>query len=329
MPEMNSRERVLAALAHQQPDRTPLWLGHPMPEVVDRLMAHYGVADHESMLRAIGDDFRWKGVFQWRSPDGRFPLDMTGLSPVNFETLADVEAYTWPDPQYADVSETRRHCLAAKDYAIYGGSWSHFFHQVWDLMGPEDYMTKMLTNPEIVEAITNRVVDFHYAVNEKLFKEAGDLIDLFFFGNDLGTQRGLLFSRDLFLKFIKPGMVRLIEQAKSYGLHVWLHSCGSVRDIIPDLIEMGIEALHPVQVSAAGMSVEELGREFRGKITFIGGVDVHHLMREGTPEEVRAAVRFNKQHLGPGYVVSPSHEAVLPDIPTANLIAMIDEAKAC
>ena len=324
---MNSKQRVLTALAHKQPDRTPLWLGHPQPEVLANLQDYYGAADRESLLRVVGDDFRYADSYHWHAPNERWVFDFERTGLVKLETMHEVETFSWPDPKHADVGATRQSCLAAKDSAVYGGSWSPFFHDCWNLLGGEDYLIKMLDEPALVEAVTERLVDFHYAVNDKVFKEAGGLIDFFFFGNDLGTQNGILFSRELFLKFIKPGMMRLIEQAHSYGIHVWLHTCGSVRKLIPDLIDMGIEALHPVQVSAAGMNVEELGREFRGKLLFVGGVDVHYLLRKGTPREVREAVRHNKKHLGPGYVVSPSHEAILPDVPVENLAAMIEEAK--
>jgi len=164
-------------------------------------------------------------------------------------------------------------------------------------------------------------------MNERIFEAAADLMDFFFFGNDFGTQRGLFVSPEQWRRFVLPGVKRLVDQAHSYGLEVWLHSCGSIRAIIPDLIDVGIDALHPLQVSAAGMSAEELGREYGGKLMFIGGIDVHDLLRSGTPDDVRAAVRHNWKHLGPSYAVSPSHESILPDVPTENIVAMIGEAK--
>jgi len=226
-----------------------------------------------------------------------------------------------------DAAALRQHCESVGDCAVMGGSWAPYFHEVGDLIGQENYFIKMHTHPAVVEAVTEHVLDFHVAVNERVFRAAGDLIDFYFFGNDFGTQRGLFISRRHWRQFVLPGIRRLVEQAHRYGLSVLLHSCGSVREIIGDLIDAGVEALHPVQVSAAGMTAEELGREFGDKLMFVGGIDVHELLRRGTAEQVREAVRHNKRHLCPGYAVSPSHEAVLPDVPIENLVAMFDEAK--
>jgi uroporphyrinogen decarboxylase len=324
---MTSKERVLAALAHRAPDRTPLWHGVPKPEIMQALHARYGTESDEDLLLRIGDDFRWAGTYRWHHPDGLQPFQMPGANPVACETVAQVEALPWPDPRHVDVTGIRERCAAAGGFAVMGGSWAPFFHEIGWLIGQENYFVKMHTHPAVVDALTERFIDFHVAANERVFREAGDLIDFYFFGNDFGTQRGLVISPEMFRRFILPAVRRLVEHARSHGLHVWLHSCGSVRAVIPDLIDAGIEALHPVQVSAAGMAPEELGREFRGRLMFVGGIDVHRLLRLGTPQEVREAVRRNVRCLAPGYVVSPSHEAVLPDVPIENLVAMFDAAR--
>ena len=326
--EMNSKQRVHAALNGVAPDRMPFWIGYPTEEVCQRLCAHYGVSDADGeLIRASGCDFQGGVYASYEPPDGLGALHIPGASDV--ETVADVDALDWPDPAHIKIDReaTRAYCKTISDYAIMGGSWAPFFHEMGWLIGQEKYFVMMHTNPPVVEALTERLVDFHLAMNEKIFAAAADLMDLFFFGNDFGTQRGLFISPEQWRKFVRPSMERLVDQAHSYDLKVWLHSCGSIRAIIPDLIDIGIEALHPIQVSAAGMAAEELGAEYRGKLLFIGGIDVHQLLREGTPDEVRAAVRHNWKHLGPSYAVSPSHETILPDVPTENLVAMIDEAK--
>lgn len=327
---MTSKERVLAALAYGVQDRTPLWHGVPKQEIMTGLHEHFGTTDDETLLRTIGDDFRWIHGGQYNHPDGLNPFEMPDCQPAACETVAEIEALPWPDPEYidVDVAALRERCTQVGDCAIMGGSWAPFFHQIGWLIGQENYFVKMHTDPALVEALTERFIDYHLAMNERIFAAAADLMDFYFFGNDFGTQRGPFIGLPQFRRFILPGVRRLVEQARSYGLRVWLHSCGSVRALIPDYIDVGIEALHPVQVSAAGMDPEELGREYGGKLLFVGGVDVHQLLRLGTPEEVRAAVRHNKRHLCPGHAVSPSHEAVLPDVPIANLIAMFEEAKA-
>ena len=324
---MTSRERALKALRHEKTDHAPLFIGGPKPEVMERLRRHFGVEDNDALLRAIGDDFRWTKMFTWHGVNPNNAFEMPGVNPAACETVADVDRLPWPDPALVDVSGIREHCLSVPGYAIMGGGWAPFFHDMGGLFGQEEYFVRMYTNPAVVEAATQHMVDFWLAANEKVFAAAGDLMDFSFFGNDLGTQRGPFISRECFRRFVLPGFKQLTEQAHSHGLHVWLHSCGSVHEFIGDLIDIGIEGLHPMQISAARMSPEELAKDFKGKIMFIGGIDVHQLLRTGTPEQVREAVRRNRRALGPGYVVSPSHEAVLPDVKDENLIAMFDEAK--
>jgi len=327
---MTPKERVYAALNGQQADCMPMWLGQPTEAVSKRLCEHYGIPDDsEALIRATGSDFWGAGYASYEHPDSRAPFDFSPESIQACDTVADVEALPWPDPDHIKVDReaTRDYCAKISDHAIMGGSWAPFFHELGWILGQERYFMLMHENPAVVEAFTNRVVDYHLAANEKVFDAAGDLMDFLFFGNDFGTQRGLFISPDSWRRFVRPSMQRFVDQARSYDLKVWLHCCGSVRAIIPDLIDLGIDALHPIQVSAAGMAPEELGREYGGKILFIGGIDVHQLLRKGTPEQVREAVQHNWKHLGPSYAVSPSHEAILPDVPTENLLAMFDEAK--
>ena len=341
---MTSKERVLGALRGEPVDHTPFWIGYPTEEVRKRLCEHFGVPDDgEDLIRATRSDFWGGGYASYEAPDGRDAFNLSPAfsrapaepdascpaEPSACETAAQVDALPWPDPACIkiDVEATRAYCKKISDHAVMGGSWACFFHELGWIMGQEEYFVKMHTHPAVVDAFTEHIVDYHCAVNERIFEAAADLMDFFFFGNDFGTQRGLFVSPEHWRRFLLPSVRRLVDQARSYGLHVWLHSCGSVREIIPDLIEAGIDALHPVQVSAAGMSAEELGTEFGGKIMFIGGIDVHQLLRKGTPEQVRKAVRRCKTHLGPSYAVSPSHEAILPDVPTENLVAMMDEAR--
>ena len=190
----------------------------------------------------------------------------------------------------------------------------------------ENYFIKMHTHPEVVHAVTGHVVDFYLEANARLFTVADGLVDAFFFGNDFGTQLDLLVSPDAFKEFIFPYFRQLTELGHHHGLKVILHSCGAIRKVIPDLIDLGVDALHPLQARAAGMDAETLAAEFKGKVAFIGGIDTQELLVNGTPEEIRADVRRVKDILGPSLVVSPSHEAVLPNVPPGNFAAMAEAA---
>ncbi|MCX8052910.1 MAG: uroporphyrinogen decarboxylase family protein, partial [Armatimonadetes bacterium] len=130
-------------------------------------------------------------------------------------------------------------------------------------------------------------------------------------------------------RFFMPYAKKLIDQAKKFGYQVMLHSCGSIHKIIDRLIKAGIDALHPLQALACGMDAESLASRFKGRIAFVGGIDTQQLLVRGTPEEVKAEVRRVKRILGPNLVVSPSHEALLPNVPPENILAMAEVAKEC
>ena len=203
-----------------------------------------------------------------------------------------------------------------------GGFWSPFFHIVSDMFGMENYFIKMYTHPDVVHAATAHIVDFYLEANRRFFDVAGDRVDGFFFGNDFGTQIDLLISPDSFREFVFPYFKQLTDLGHQYGHQVILHSCGSIYKVIPDLIELGVDALHPLQAKATNMDAERLGSEFGGKLAFVGGIDTQDLLVNGSPDEVEEDVRRVQSALGPHFVVSPSHEALLPNVPPENVLAM-------
>jgi uroporphyrinogen decarboxylase len=121
---------------------------------------------------------------------------------------------------------------------------------------------------------------------------------------------------------VLPGTKVLIDQAKSHGLKVIHHSCGAIRDLIPDLIEIGVDAIHPIQALASGMDAPGLARDFGKDVSFCGGVDAQNLLVNGNPEEIKACVRELRRLFPTGLVISPSHEAILPDIAPVNIRAL-------
>jgi len=333
---MTHKERILAAIDHKATDRTPIWLGCPHGDSHARLFAHFGVSSILELQDAIDDDMRWFAA-GWKHPEGKPGLDPMGGKPkkshnqpgifAECEDVAEVERAYWPDPKYADVEGLRRAIAPWKDeYAIFSGTWACFFHNVGDYFGMDNYFVKMYTHPAVVEAVTEHILDYYEGINEIVFSALGDQIDVMFFGNDFGTQLNTFVSPELFRKFVLPGMRRLTDQAHRFGLKVALHSCGSIYRVIPDLIEIGVEALHPIQAKAANMDAERLRREFGKDLCFIGGIDTQQLLCRGTPQEVRDEVRRVIDVFRTGIVISPSHEAILPDVPPANIEAMFDEA---
>jgi uroporphyrinogen decarboxylase len=179
----------------------------------------------------------------------------------------------------------------------------------------------------VVEAVTRKICEFYYEANERFFRQAGGEVDGFFFGNDFGTQLDLLVSPGLFDRFIMPWFRRFTQQGHNHGAQVILHSCGSIYKVIDRLIDAKVDALHPLQAKAAGMDAASLARDFKGRIAFMGGIDTQDLLVNGTPDQVRDDVRRVKELLGPGLVVSPSHEALLPNVSAENVLAMAEEAR--
>jgi uroporphyrinogen decarboxylase len=152
------------------------------------------------------------------------------------------------------------------------------------------------------------------------------MVDAFFFGNDFGTQRDLLISPATFDEFIYPWIRRFADQARRHGLQVMMHSCGSVHRLIDRFIDAGVQCLHPLQAKAHNMDAVTLARDFGGRIAFLGGIDTQELLVRGTREEVRDEVRRLRGVFGPVWIASPSHEALLPDIPPQNVAAMAEAA---
>ena len=245
---------------------------------------------------------------------------------ANTETIAEVEAYPWPDVQYCNFGSIYHYIESHDDKMVFTGMWSPFFHDLCDFFGLENYFMKMYDNPKVVEAVTEKIVDYYVAANEKFFMELGPRADVMFFGNDFGTQRDLLISPSAFRKFVLPAFKRLIAVGKKYNKKIMLHSCGSIAAIIPDLIEAGVEVLHPIQAQAAGMDAKSLS-QYKNDLAFVGGIDAQSFFVNATPQQIKDEVRRVRDILGPNIVISPSHEEVLPNIPAENFIAMVEAAR--
>jgi len=331
---VTSRERIRGIIGGTPADRCGLWLGNPHGESWPALHGHFGTTGEEELRRKLGDDLRWicpqffPGVY--RDPQGRGMFD-TGVEKkrhgqagplADCEDVSEVADFRWPDPDYLNFDSCLAALREAGDVYRASGFWTCFYHNIMDLFGMEEYLIKMYTHPEVVHAVTDRVCGFYHEANERFFAKAGDEVDGFFFGNDFGTQLDLICGPAQFDQFIMPWFVRFTEQAHRHGYQSILHSCGAVHKVIERLISAGVDCLHPIQALAANMDAETLARDFKGRIAFMGGIDTQHLLVHGTPQEIKAEVRRVRNLLGPRLIVSPSHEALLPNVPPVNLEAM-------
>jgi uroporphyrinogen decarboxylase len=332
---MKSRERVGMIISGKGADSCGFWLGNPHPDSWPGIHKYFKTRSQEVLRKKLHDDFRWMPPPNcYKDPKNRpFFYRMNKrkvLGPhgicADIETLKDVENIHFPDPDYLDFTEMAEALKKAGDVYRAGGLWSPFFHEVCDLFGMENYFIKMYTHPQVVHAVTRRIVDFYLEGNRRLFRKAKKTLDGFFFGNDLGTQLDLLISPEAFREFVLPYFRELTDLAHDHGYQVILHACGAVYKAIPYLIDIGVDAIHPLQAKAANMDAGTLAREFKGKIAFLGGIDTQDLLIHATPKQVKTQVRRVKRLLGPNLIVSPSHEAILPDVPPENIRAMAEAA---
>ena len=332
---MTGRERIRAIFSGRAADRCGFWMGNPHWESWPLYYEAFGVSDEAGVRRYLGDEMLWVYQGDYRHPEGKPEFDLQrrdrGLSAAGVfadcEDVAEVEAFDWPNPDYMDFSRQLDMLRNAGDLYRAGGMWCPFFHVAADAFGMENYFIKMYTHPEVVDAVTGHLCEYYLAANERFFAQAGDLLDGFFFGNDFGSQLDLLLSPELFDRFVMPWFRKFTEQGHAHGYQVILHSCGSIHKVLDRLIDAGVDALHPLQALAAGMDADSLVRQVKGRIAFLGGIDTQQLLVHGTPDAVRDEVRRVKDRLGPCLVVSPSHEALLPNVPPANVLAMAEAAR--
>ena len=247
--------------------------------------------------------------------------------PLAQATLHQVHDYPWPDPAARDVSAIRGEAAAYQGRcAVLGGAWSPFWHDLIDLLGMENMYLKMVDQPELIDAVLGHVVDYYTALSERIFAAAAGAIDIFFIGNDLGSRHGPLLSEAMFRRFLLPHFRRLVELGHGHGLKVMLHCCGGFAELIPALIEIGLDGLHAVQPSCRGMDLRRLKDRFGRQILFNGAIDSQHVLIAGTPATVRQQTREVLEIMKPGggYVAGASHDTILEETPLENVEAMFD-----
>jgi uroporphyrinogen decarboxylase len=336
---MSQRQLTRKIMNGETAERCGFWLGSPLPETIKVYNVQLGNHGLEEIQEFFGDDIRWITPqyinSTYKHPEGKVlrpwkvvnPLGLTNGPMSHIKTTKEVDACDWPEIKYLDFSETINRLQNTGDYYRLGGFWSPFFHDLTYMLGTEDLLMKMYTHPEVIHALLKRVCEFYLEANELFYQQAGDLIDAHFMGNDFGSQNDLIMSPELFGKFYLPWLKKFADQAHRYGYHSVLHSCGSIYRIIDQLADAGINCIHPIQALATNMNAEYLAEKFKGKIVFMGGVDTQHLLPEGTPDDIRHETNRIIDLLAPGLIVGPSHEALMPNVPIENVIAMAKTAR--
>jgi len=243
-----------------------------------------------------------------------------------------VKKFAWPDPldpgRFRTLRSQAQTHRARTDAAIILVLGVGLVHQIQFMRGYAASLEDLILAPDFTQAFMERYADFWVRMTERALQEVGDLVDLAMFGDDLGTQGGPVMNPSLYRRLIQPYHARMVHTIKRFNKPVLLHSCGSITAFIPNLIEAGFDALHPIQVSAKDMDSAKLKREFGRDITFWGGVDTQRVLPLGTPQEVKAEVRRRIADLGPGggYVLGAVHN-IQAEVPVDNILAMFEAAR--
>ena len=353
---MDSRERTFLALAHQQPDRVPIdfWSTFGFDA---KLQSALGLSRqqwldlHDVDLRYIpGPDYIGPelrplsdgldqdifGVGRRKvtvsTPDGQETYKEVAFSPLaTATTVRQINYYGhWPSPDWFDYSDIENQCEAVRNahrVVVFMGDRLNRIAQLKPAMyvrGVEQIFIDMALHPEIAVAIFAKIRGFYLAYAQRIFSAASGKIDIVLTGDDFGSQNGPFVSPAMWTEFLSRGFTDYIDLAHSFGLKVMHHTCGSVRPLIPLMIESGLDVLQSLQPEAAGMDPVELKRHFGHELCFQGGISVQSVLPFGRAEDVEQQVRGVTDALAPGggYILGTSHN-LQADVPIANAQALV------
>ena len=278
---MDHIERFVRTIERKPVDRPATWIGEPVHSAIPALLKHFGVDSFLELKKKVDDDVYHVNVpyqsptsnhvaaaFDFAKKDGlnHDYEERTLTAPGFFEDYEDPEGvndFDWPDPEkYIDPVKCRQVVEEVPEDAVpMVLAWSAHFQDACAAFGMETALIKMMTEPEMFKAVIDRIMQFYLKANEIFYESTKGKLKAVLIGNDFGSQQGLMLSPALIRELVFPGTKQLIDQAHAYGLKVIHHSCGCIYDIIPDLIELGADAIHPIQALAHNMEAERLARQ--------------------------------------------------------------------
>jgi uroporphyrinogen decarboxylase len=344
---MTSKERVLCALSWQEPDRVPIQV-YLTPEIHHLLDEYFG---GKSVIERLGVDFRGVGAKyrgKTKRSRGGIRFDMWGagyrrvenatggfydeavIQPLaDLKTMDDVRAYPWPEPDDCDYATIGEQCRRVRNYAItcMGAGTPDIVNGVSRGRGMERVLMDIVTRDEVGLAVIDKRVDFGYEVARRTLEAGKGKIDILALGEDLGHQYGRMVSPKDFDEVFRPRLQRFIDLGHDYGARVMLHSCGDTHEIMPTLIEMGLDVLDAMQPEPPGMNPEKIRAMCKGKLAFCGLISTQQTLPFGTEEECRAEARHRIDVIGKGggYIFAPAH-AIQAGTPLRNVLAVFEEA---
>ncbi len=267
----------------------------------------------------------------WTRPSGGHYINAGGPFQRDGLTVSDIERHPWPDPRNPVRIEGLKDAairLHEGDYAVVLSVGNGVVSMCQRMRGFAEWMQDLVLDPAMAEALMEHCTGVSVGIAEFILEEVGDYIDVALFQDDLGFQDRSYMRPELYREKVKPYHRRLVEATKrKTGAKVLMHSDGSVYSLIPDLIDIGVDALNPVQVSAKEMDAGRLKAEFGKDLSFWGGIDTHQVLPWGTPDDVRSDVKARIDDLASngGYVVASVHN-IQAEVPPENIVAMFDAA---
>lgn len=349
--KLSPRDRVMAAVHRSRPDRVPFFY-RDVPEVRRRLLGELNLHNDEELFAYLEIDFRWvepayigpelntetgRQRDMWGTEFRYVPFsDTGGYWETHVHPLAEVtdpeqlDKHPWPELEWFDFESLPAQVEGYRDYAVMtapGEASPSVLQFIQRLAGLERSWTLMAAEPELFDAFVEKILAFVIPFIDRMLAASGGGIDFLRIGDDFGSQNGMLFSPRMWRERLMPAYRRIAEVVKSHNAFYYHHSCGGIREIIPDLIDIGVDVLDPVQVRAAGMEPEGLKRDFGGQIVFSGGVDEQELLPNGPPERIRRDVQnlLDVMAGDGGFFIGPTHN-FQDDIPTRHILAMYEAA---
>jgi uroporphyrinogen decarboxylase len=341
---MTPKERWLAVLRGDTPDRLPVdyWATE---EATQKLMRYLGCADAWEMIQKLHIDRPVSVEPGYIGPPVEPDYDMYGrgfryisygegsyrecvVHPLaRYQTLDEIaQNYTWPSADWFDYSVMGAQIQGKELYPLKGGG-SEPFLIYKDLRGMQQAYLDMIENPDMVHYCLDRLFDFCYENTTRIYEQLPNQVTFSYIAEDFGGQEHLLFSADMIKEFFVPRMKRMIDLAHRSGVYAFFHSDGAIREIIPTMIEAGIDILNPIQWRCQGMERDRLKQDFGHQIVFHGGMDNQYTLAFGSVEEVCAEVMTNIELLGAGggYIMAPCHNIQVVS-PPENIVAMYETA---
>src|SRR5450759_962289 len=294
---LSDKENLLRAITRNDPEYVPLrHLDGRVPGMV-RIIYR----DSRALLRGID---RWGVVWDGgTAARSEREAEIQGY-PVHhpLADLAALDSYPFPDPRAPRIMDGLMDGVERGQDLITGEICFPVQDRAHLLMGLDGFCTALIDEPERVRELLHRIADYQIGIIGRYLAMGANIIRGL---DDFGGQKALLLGPRLWRAFIKPELARVVRGAKEGGAFFWLHSCGRVMEILPDLVEIGVDILDPVQVRANDQA--EAKRLYGDQLCFMGGIDTQHLLTLGTPEEIQAEVRSRIQMLGPGggYILAP------------------------